>query len=67
MFESAAMLGFCDGLPVPDEHVRQLTPTILGYLDVRVRARAATLVESGRRIPEEVISRSLMRQLIQDA
>jgi hypothetical protein len=67
MFASASALGFSDGLPVTDEHTRHLSPFTLEYLDVQVRGRASTLVRSGRRIPEEVISRSLMRRLIEDA
>jgi hypothetical protein len=64
MFEAAVALGSADGWPVKEQHVRQVTELGLAYLDVTVRDHAQSLVEQGRRIPEEVISHALMRQLL---
>jgi hypothetical protein len=64
MFEAAAALGSADGWPVKEHHARRVTESGLAYLDVEVRGHAQSLVEQGRRIPEEVISHTLMRQLL---
>jgi hypothetical protein len=65
MFEAAAILGSSDGWPVKDEQAGDLSETALEYLDLEVRGRASKLIKTGRRIPEEVISHSCMRQLLQ--
>jgi hypothetical protein len=50
---------------VKDEQAGDLSETALEYLDLEVRGRASKLIKTGRRIPEEVISHSCMRQLLQ--
>jgi hypothetical protein len=66
MFEAAARLGSIDGWPVKDDQARTISDTALQFLDSSIRASASKLVEAGRRIPEEVISRSSMHQLLVD-
>jgi hypothetical protein len=65
MFEAAAILGAPNGWPVKDERPVVCGDGAFGFLEDEVRSRAIRLVKSGRRIPEEVISHSLMRQLLQ--
>ena len=66
MFGTAASLGSPNGWPVRDEKRSGCCETAFDFLDEEVRSRAALLVESGRRIPEEVISHSVMRRVLQD-
>jgi hypothetical protein len=44
--------------------MRYLSDSALKYLDIEIRDQARALVEVGRRIPEEVVSHSLMHELL---
>lgn len=66
MFEAAAALGALNGWPVTNEKPPDCDDGAFGFLDSEVRSRAIQLVRAGRRIPEEVISHSLMWQLLHD-
>ena len=66
MFESAASLNSPEGWRIKDDHLRQVPDSVFEFLDFRIRDRARQMVRDGRRIPEEVISHSLMRRLIED-
>lgn len=64
MFEAAASLGAPNGWPAKDKEPAICSEAAFDFLENEVRGRAVQLVTSGRRIPEEVVSHSLMRQLI---
>jgi hypothetical protein len=64
MFDAATTLGSSNGWPAKEYHMRYLSDSALKYLNIEVRDRARALVEAGRRIPEEVVSHSLMHELL---
>jgi hypothetical protein len=66
MFESAVLLRSPEGWRTKDDRSRQVSESVLEFLDVGIRDRARQLIQNGRRIPEEVISSSLMRRLLQE-
>ncbi len=66
MFEAAASLGAPNGWPVKDDKPSGCYEIAFKFLDEDVRGRATQLVTSGRRIPEEVVSHSVMRQVLQN-
>ena len=66
MFESAAILGSPEGWEIKDDQPPDVSDSIFEFLDPKIRSRARHLVQAGRRIPEEVISHSAMRRLVQE-
>lgn len=64
MLESAIQLGAADGWPVKDDQPLSVPESVISFLDPRVRRTVATLIEAGRRIPEEVLSRAAMSRLL---
>jgi hypothetical protein len=64
MFDAATTLGSSNGWPAKEYPMPYLSDFALNYLDIDVRDRARALVEAGRRIPEEVVSHSLMHELL---
>lgn len=66
MFEAAATLGAPNGWLVKESMWNGPSDTALEFLDIEIRSRAAQLLNAGRRIPEEVISHSLMRCVLRN-
>jgi hypothetical protein len=68
MLESAAALvGAAAGWPAKDGSARSISASAasaLFFLAADLRRRCATLIADGRRIPEEVLSRIAMAQLL---
>lgn len=64
MFEAAASLGAPDGWTARQRTFESSCDTAFDFLDEEIRFRVIRLVKSGRRIPEEVISHSMMRQVL---
>ena len=65
MLESAAELGSPDGWPVKDEQPLDVSESALSFLAPDVRRRVKSIVASGRRVPEEVLSHRIMCRLLQ--
>lgn len=64
MIDAAAELGSANGWPVKEKQPRQVAEFVLGFVDDSVRSECAQLISSGRRIPEEVVSRATMRRIL---
>ena len=64
MFQAAAALGAPNGWPVKDEKTIKCHDAAFDFLGEEVRVRTIQLVKSGRRVPEEVIPHSLMREVL---
>ncbi len=64
MVKSANDLGAPEGWPVKHERIPETSESILSVLPSDLRQKVGTLVASGRRIPEEVLSRTAMSRLL---
>ncbi len=64
MLESAACLAVPDGWPVKEEQPTSVSDSVAGFLSPDVRQKVVTMIGQGRRIPEEVLSRSVMTRLL---
>jgi len=66
MFEAAASLGAANGWPAREDSGVGCCEEAFDFLASAVREQAKQLVRSNRRIPEEVISHSSMREVIRE-
>lgn len=64
MLESAAALGAADGWPAKDEPSSKVSEGTLSFLAPDIRRRVLTIILASRRIPEEVLSRAAMSELL---
>ena len=64
MVKSAIDLGFPEGWPVKYDRIPDMSELILSVLPSDLRQNVQALVASGRRIPEEVLSRATMSRLL---
>ncbi|WP_430454397.1 hypothetical protein [Rhodopirellula europaea] len=64
MLHSAKQLGSPNGWPAKDGQAKIGTTSALAFLDATIRTRCRALIEQQRRIPEEAITRSMMRELL---
>lgn len=64
MLASASELGASTGWPVKDEQPLSVSDAVLSFLAPEVRQQVATLIDTGRRIPEEALSRAAMSTLL---
>ena len=64
MLESAACLAVPDGWPVKEEQPTSVSDSVAGFLSPDVRQKVVTMIGQGRRIPEEVLSHSVMTRLL---
>jgi hypothetical protein len=64
MIDAASELGHASGWPVKEKQPRQAAESALQFVDAAVRGKCAQLISSGHRIPEEVLSRFKMQQIL---
>lgn len=64
MISAAKGLGAPNGWPAKEDYSPHVTEKVLANLDCSVRAECAMLIERSHRIPEEVLSRKTLRQLL---
>lgn len=64
MLESAVELGSPNGWLVKDEQPLTLAETHMSFLAWDTRSAVTALIEAGRRVPEEVLSRQTMSRLL---
>lgn len=64
MIVSAEELGAPNGWPMKENQPRQVANSVLNVLDQSVRPATERLIEAGHRIPEEVLSRYALQQLV---
>jgi hypothetical protein len=67
MLESAIELGAPDGWPVRDDQPLNVTDSTFSIVAPDIRQKVATLIEAGRRIPEEVLTRAAMSRLLRES
>lgn len=64
MLKSAVDLGSPSGWPVKEEQPLSVAESIITFLTSDIRPKVLELIEAGRRVPEEVLSRRAMSGLL---
>jgi len=66
MVKSAGELNAPEGWPVKHERIPATSESIVSILPADLKQKVRALVVSGRRIPEEVLSRAAMLTLLRE-